>query len=110
MTLHTSTSPESKFVDDIVSVSLSEEEFDNLQRLVYERFGIFLAPEKRTMVTVRLQKVLRRMGFTSFHQYYDYIVKSPNNEPLIEFANYITTNHTFFFREKEHFDYLVHDS
>jgi chemotaxis protein methyltransferase CheR len=94
-------------VDEIVSVALSENEFDNLSRLVYERFGIHLPPEKRTMVTVRLQKILRRMGMTSFHQYYDYLVRSKNNEALIEFANHITTNHTFFFREKEHFDYLV---
>lgn len=94
-------------VDDIVSVALSEAEFENLSRLVYERFGIYLPPEKRTMVTVRLQKVLRRMGMTSFRQYYEYIVKSSSNEPLIEFANHITTNHTFFFREKDHFDYLI---
>lgn len=94
-------------VDEIVPVALSAEEFEKLRQLVYERFGIYLAPEKRTMVTVRLQKVLRRMGFTSFHQYYEYIIHSANNEPLIEFANHITTNHTFFFREKEHFDYLT---
>lgn len=97
----------SSAVDDVVSVNLSETEFDNLSRLVYERFGIHLPPEKRTMVTVRLQKVLRRMGMTSFHQYYEHLIRSASNESLIEFANHITTNHTFFFREKEHFDYLV---
>lgn len=93
--------------DEIVSVVLSENEFDNLSRLVYERFGIHLPLEKRMMVNVRLQKVLRRMGMSSFHQYYEYLIRSPSSEPLIEFANHITTNHTFFFREKEHFDYLV---
>lgn len=94
-------------VDEIVAVTLTEQEFENLRKLVYDRFGIHLVPEKRTMVTVRLQKVLRRMGFKTFHEYYEYLIHSPSNEPLIEFANYITTNHTFFFREKEHFDYLV---
>ncbi|MCU0424036.1 MAG: protein-glutamate O-methyltransferase CheR [Candidatus Kapabacteria bacterium] len=99
--------PTTNQVDDIVAVALSEQEFENLRQLVYDRFGIHLASEKRTMVTVRLQKVLRKMGMKSFHEYYEYLIKSPSNEPLIEFANHITTNHTFFFREKEHFDYLV---
>jgi chemotaxis protein methyltransferase CheR len=93
-------------LEDIVSVQLSTNEFDSLSRLVYERFGIYLPPEKRTMVTVRLQKVLRRMGMATFHEYYEYLTKSNNGEALIEFANHITTNHTFFFREKDHFDFF----
>lgn len=94
-------------LEDIVSVQLSENEFDKLSRLVYDRFGIYLPPEKRTMVTVRLQKVLRRMGLTTFQQYYEYLTTSNNSEAIIEFANHITTNHTFFFREKDHFEYFT---
>jgi chemotaxis protein methyltransferase CheR len=97
-----STSP----LEEIVAVQLSESEFTKLSQLVYDRFGIYLPPEKRTMVTVRLQKVLRRMGMTTFHQYYEYLTTTNNNEALIEFANHITTNHTFFFREKDHFEFF----
>ncbi|TAE30951.1 MAG: protein-glutamate O-methyltransferase CheR [Candidatus Kapaibacterium sp.] len=95
-------------IEDIVSVQLSVDEFDSLSRLVYDRFGIFLPPEKRTMVTVRLQKVLRKMGMTSFHEYHEYLTRAGgNSEALIEFANHITTNHTFFWREKDHFEFFT---
>jgi chemotaxis protein methyltransferase CheR len=93
-------------IDEIVQVSLTTDEFSKLSRLVYDRFGIFLPPEKRTMVTVRLQKVLRRMGLQSFHEYYEYLTRNNDSEALIEFANHITTNHTFFWREKDHFEFF----
>jgi chemotaxis protein methyltransferase CheR len=99
-------SPETRSLDDIVAAPLSEAEFEKIRRLVYERFGIHLTPEKRSMVMVRLQKVLRRLGLRSFNEYYDYIAHGRDAEALIEFANHITTNHTFFFREKEHFDFF----
>lgn len=94
-------------LDDIVSVPLTVEEFENLRNLVYTKFGIFLPPEKRTMVTVRLQKVLRKMGMKSFQEYYQYLIKSNDSEAISEFANHITTNHTFFWREKDHFDFFL---
>ncbi len=95
-------------LEDIVSIQLSVDEFDSLSRLVYDRFGIFLPPEKRTMVTVRLQKVLRKMGMKTFHEYYEYLTRAGgNSEALIEFANHITTNHTFFWREKDHFEFFL---
>ncbi|MCS6808011.1 MAG: protein-glutamate O-methyltransferase CheR [Bacteroidota bacterium] len=93
--------------EEFVAVPLQECEFEKLRRLVHERFGIVLPTEKRTMVAVRLQKVLRRMHLRSFRQYYEYLVQSHDYQALIEFANAITINHTFFFREKEHFDMLV---
>jgi chemotaxis protein methyltransferase CheR len=93
-------------MDDVLAIHLSESEFEKLSALVYDRFGIYLPPEKRTMVNVRLQKVLKRMGLQSFGEYYKHLTASPDSESLIEFANHITTNHTFFFREKDHFEYF----
>jgi chemotaxis protein methyltransferase CheR len=92
---------------ETIVVQMTEAEFEKLRVLVYNRMGIHLSPEKRTMMNVRLQKVLKRMNFQSFSEYYDFLVTSPNLDVAIEFADCVTTNHTFFYREKDHFDYFV---
>ena len=43
---------------------------------------------------------------SSFKEYYDYIINDKDGPDTKEFIDKITTNHTFFMREKEHFDYL----
>ncbi|MDD2444353.1 MAG: protein-glutamate O-methyltransferase CheR, partial [Desulfotomaculaceae bacterium] len=45
-------------------------------------------------------------SFGSFKEYYDYVVKDHSGRALLDLVDRISTNHTFFFREKDHFDYL----
>ncbi|MDR1383167.1 MAG: protein-glutamate O-methyltransferase CheR [Planctomycetaceae bacterium] len=82
-------------------------EFQALRDLIYERFGINLTEQKKGMVVGRLQKILRTRGFRSFHDYYLYLVEDKTNQAIGELANQITTNHTFFYRESEHFAYFM---
>ncbi|MDD4731429.1 MAG: protein-glutamate O-methyltransferase CheR [Desulfovibrio sp.] len=85
---------------------LSEKEFKDLRDFIYKYAGINLTDQKRALVVGRLQKVLNREGFTNFSQYYDYIRKDKSGKAVEELINRISTNHTFFFREKSHFEYL----
>ena len=57
----------------------------------------------------RLQKRLGSHGFQSFTQYYDMLFADETGDVFSELANQITTNHTFFFREPEHFDFFKSD-
>ena len=86
---------------------ISDREFEAIRKLVYNRFGINLTPQKRTLVVGRLQKVLREREFASFRDYYDWLVSDTTGEGLDELANRISTNHTFFYREKAHFEYFA---
>ena len=86
---------------------ISDKEFQAIRDLVYERFGINLTAEKKTMVVGRLQKILRTRGFASFHDYYLYLVEDSTNQAIGELANQITTNHTFFYRESEHYQFFM---
>jgi chemotaxis protein methyltransferase CheR len=88
-------------------IDLSGREFGALRRLVYDRFGIHLTDEKRTMVAVRLQKTLKQRGLPSFAAYYDELQRDTQGMLLTELLNHITTNHTFFYRESSHFDFFV---
>jgi chemotaxis protein methyltransferase CheR len=87
-------------------MSISDEEFKQIRSMVYERFGINLSDQKRSLVVGRLQKLLRSLGFLTFKQYYDYLRTDNTGRALNELINRISTNHTFFFRESAHFDFL----
>ena len=86
---------------------IADQEFQAIRDLVYDRFGINLTEDKRLMVVGRLQKILRKYGFKTFHEYYLYLVEDRTNQAIDELANQITTNHTFFYREAEHFRFFM---
>jgi len=90
-------------------LSLSDQEFQQIRDLVYSWFGINLTEQKRALVVGRLNRVLRDLKFDTFQEYYDYIVKDDTGHALSVLVDRISTNHTFFYREHDHFDYLKSD-
>ena len=87
-------------------MKLSDDEFNLIRSLVYERFGIHLTEAKKSLVVGRLQKTLRLLGLTSFKQFYDYLMEDTSGAALDALVNQISTNHTFFYRESSHFAYF----
>lgn len=88
------------------SLRLTDEEFNLISRLVYDKFGINLSEQKRALIIGRLQKVLHLEGFASFKDYYNHVVSEPSGRALLTLVDKISTNHTFFFRESDHFEYF----
>ena len=91
--------------DDLIP--LNDKEFKYISELLYEHFGIFLGDQKRILVAGRLSKRLRQLGLDSYSLYIDYLIADKTGSELSELINRITTNHSFFFRERDHFDFLV---
>lgn len=87
-------------------MSITDEEFGRIRSLVYSKFGINLTEQKRSLVVGRLQKLVRQRGMHSFQEYITYVMGDTSGEALDTLVNRISTNHTFFFREKEHFNFL----
>jgi chemotaxis protein methyltransferase CheR len=90
-------------------VPITDAEFHSIRDLVYNRFGITLSDQKKTLVVGRLQKKLKEHGLNTFKEYYGMLVADKSGDLLTELANQITTNHTFFFREPDHFDFFKSD-
>lgn len=88
-------------------MAINDREFEQMRRLIYERFGINLTEQKRSLLVGRLQKLIRDAGFGSFGDYYDALVNEPGEAGLSELIDRVSTNHTYFNREKDHFDYLL---
>jgi len=85
---------------------LTTDEFNKIRDYIKANYGISLSNEKKTLVHSRLRSTIQELGMTTFSEYFDYIVKDKSGEALTRFVNKITTNHTFFMRETEHFDYF----
>ena len=85
---------------------ITDREFDLMRRLIYQKFGINLSDEKKSLLVGRLQKILRTDGFASFDQYYDNLLQDKSGRAVSKLIDNISTNHTYFNREKAHFDYF----
>jgi len=86
--------------------ALRRNEFQQISRLAYETFGVDLQEGKLALVEARLGKKLRELGITSFQEYYDHVVSDPTGAALTNMIDVLTTNHTSFFREPRHFEFL----
>ena len=87
---------------------LSQELFLRLSDFIYRESGIKMPLTKKTMLEARLQKRLRSMGLTSYDEYCSYLF-SPEGiaNELVHMIDVVTTNKTDFFREAQHFEYLI---
>lgn len=88
------------------NLTLTDEELRLISDLVRAKCGINLTAQKRNLVIARLQQELRAGGFGSFRDYYEYVLRDQSGRALLRLVDRISTNHTFFFREKEHLDFL----
>ncbi len=88
------------------TLSIDDADFRAISDLLYERFGISLGEQKKTLVAGRLAKRLRELELPSFSAYVDRLLADPTGGELSEMIDRITTNHSFFFRERDHFDFL----
>lgn len=86
-------------------ISLTDQEFLSLTTFVKKKYGINLA-KKRVLIEGRLSNMLRERGLTTFQQYMDILFKDTSGAEVTTLLNRITTNHSFFMREREHFDFL----
>lgn len=88
------------------SPRITPEDYDFICRVVYEQSRIHLGPDKQGLVTSRLAKRLRQLQIGSYHEYCEYLSSPAGPEELRFLIDRISTNHTHFFREIKHFDFL----
>jgi chemotaxis protein methyltransferase CheR len=81
-------------------------EYDYLRKLLKERSGLVLSSDKQYLVESRLLPIARTTGLSGLGELVQKL-KTPGNEPLIvEVVEAMTTNESFFFRDKIPFDHF----
>ena len=85
---------------------IGADEYEFIRKTVYDHSRINLGAEKMTLVAARVTKRLRALNLPDFDIYCEYLKSSKGKQEVPFLVEAISTNHTYFFREKGHFDFL----
>lgn len=88
---------------------LNSKQFDQFREFIYENSGIHIGQNKVTLLSNRVRRRVSAGGFENFDSYFRFLTSHDGRDELGGFLDAITTNETFFFRTKRHFDWLVDD-
>ena len=83
--------------------NISNEDFNKLVQFIHGHYGIDLS-QKRQLVTSRLSSLLSQKGYHDFGPFVSDLLKKQDPADMELVLNRLTTNYTFFMREKEHLD------
>ena len=84
---------------------MTDEEFFRIYRLLKERYGIDME-RKKEIVQGRMENYIHTSGYRNYSEYLYALSADKSGRLEQELVNILTTNHTFFMREFEHFEYL----
>ncbi len=84
---------------------ITDSEFQRIVSYVKKNYGIDLS-QKRVLVGGRLENYLARNGYANYDEYMAKVEKNPKGSEATDLVNILTTNHTYFMRENEHFEFM----
>lgn len=84
---------------------MTEEEFIRISRFLKKKYGIDMGHKKEIMQG-KLENYIRSGGFSSYGAYMTAVERDITGTLERDMVNLLTTNHTYFMREFEQFDYM----
>jgi len=88
--------------------TMSQREFERFSALIYDEAGIKIPQAKKTMLEARLQKRIKALKMRSFEEYAGFVFSpAGQQQEMVHLVDVVTTNKTDFFREPQHFEFLV---
>lgn len=84
---------------------MTEEEFYRIYTFLKSRYGIDMS-RKKEIIKGRLENYVRNHGYKDYHGYMDALEADETGTMEKKLVDMLTTNHTYFMREAEHFEYL----
>ena len=85
------------------ALTISDADFNRLVKFIQTNYGIDLT-QKKQLITGRLSTPLKQRGYTSFTDFVNQVIQTQDNDLITLLLDKLTTNYTFFMREKEHLD------
>lgn len=87
-------------------IPIKDKEFIQLVTFIKENFGINLF-QKKALIEGRLSNVIAEKGFNNFSDFLNFAFADKTGKEITQLINKLTTNHTYFLREPQHFEYLM---
>ena len=91
---------------DLEVRKVSQEDFLRLVKYMKDTYGINLA-QKLSLVEGRLWNVIKKKGFGSLAEYFDFVVADKTGMEAKTLVTRLTTNYTYFMREDQHYKFLT---
>jgi chemotaxis protein methyltransferase CheR len=88
------------------AIEISDQEFTQFQRFIFDVAGISLSPSKKILVSGRLAKRLQQCQMASYGEYFRLLTSGAEPRETQTAVDLLTTNETYFFREPKHFEAL----
>lgn len=85
-------------------IYIKDDEFDVITSYIKTNYGINLT-RKRPLIEGRLSNYIAGLGFDNYMDYFEYAKNNKASDEMTVLINKLTTNHTYFFRENEHFEF-----
>lgn len=92
-------------MDFFHDLTVSDQDFQRLAHFIQQNYGIDLT-KKKALITSRLSHVLKEQGYTELEPFLERLFTKKAPEDLELVLNKLTTNYTYFLREKDHFTYF----
>lgn len=87
---------------------ISESEFEYFRNKIFKLAGISMSDSKQELVRTRLRSRIIAVGLKSFKEYQEHLDSLRDDDPEWQsFINVLTTNKTDWFREENHFSFVV---
>jgi len=86
---------------------VTDDELARYAELIYERTGIRISPQKKTLLSNRVRRRLKETGARGFAEYYNHLRRLRPNDPEWDaFLQEITTHETFLFRDEGQWEWF----
>ena len=86
---------------------LTDKELHQISDFFFAESGIRLGEAKKSLICGRLSKRLKVLSLENYSSYLKYIAQADNQDERQLAIDLLTTNETFFYREKKHFAFLI---
>jgi chemotaxis protein methyltransferase CheR len=91
----------------VPQTEVTDGELARYAELIYERTGIRISPQKKTLLSNRLRRRLRETGAAGFAEYYNHLRRLRPEDPEWDaFLQEITTHETYLFRDEGQWEWF----
>ncbi|MGN0620573.1 MAG: CheR family methyltransferase [Porcipelethomonas sp.] len=88
-----------------MALKITDSEFNRLVKFMKSTYGIDLS-RKRILIEGRLSNIIIEKGCTNFTDYLNMVFADETGKETVTLVNKLTTNHTYFMREAQHFEFM----
>ena len=92
---------------ELAKRQITDQQLAKYSKLIYERTGVRISPQKKSLLSNRVRRRLRATGIDNYDAYLQKLVSIAADDPEWDaYLQEITTHETYLFRDGAHWEWL----